>query len=91
MSTKYCFIVCDIDRIPPDIVARDYWLGKKHRVILKITTRVLSQVKKYEKDGFKDQSIRWSTRKAEDILNNEGERWWALSTIIDLYRYGTLM
>jgi hypothetical protein len=91
MSTKYCFIICDINRIPPDIPITDYYLRDKKRIILKITTRVLLQIKKYEKDGFKDQSIRWMTRKAEDILNDNGERWWSVNTIVNLYRYGEVM
>jgi hypothetical protein len=93
MKTKACYIVCDIKTIPQDSVnISDFCLKGKERVILKISSRILSQVKRYDKEGFdKYSNEQWGTRLATDVLNENLERWWPIKTILKVYRYGELI
>lgn len=89
MTTKTYYIICDIKSIPKDLVTiNDYWLKNRERVILKITPRLLSQIKRYDKDGFVNNNEQWGTRLATDVLNDNAQRWWPIKTILKLYRHG---
>jgi hypothetical protein len=93
MTTKTYYIVCDIKSIPQDSVnITDFCLKGKERVILKISSRILSQVKRYDKHGFDGCSNeQWGTRLAVDVLNENIQRWWPIKTILKVYRYGEII
>jgi hypothetical protein len=88
---KTYFICCDKADLPED-VKNAWYLGKKERFIIRMSSRIYHEMLKIKDDKQLDQrSYRWATRRVDDILNDREQVWMNVGTLHAIVKCGTVM